>query len=96
MYRIKFFIKCVLVGAFGIAGMLALSRGFGLPIPFLEYGALEAWNVLVGAGLLCVGLCIAFFWRLPRPGKMRRKGAEERSDEWLMHATTTPKGPRGR
>jgi hypothetical protein len=96
MYPIKFFIKCVLIGAFGIAGMLALSRGFGLPIPFLEYGALEAWNVLVGAGLLCVALCIAFFWRLPRPVKMRRRGDGELSDEWLMPATTAPKVPRVR
>lgn len=96
MHRLKFSVKCMLVGAFGIAGILSLSRGFGLPIPFLEYGALEAWNVLVGAGLLCVGLCIAFFWRLPRPAKMRRKGDEELSDEWLVPATTAPKGPRGR
>ena len=96
MYPLKFLIKCVLVGAFGIAGMLALSRGFGLPIPFLEYGSLEAWNVLVGAGLISIGLCVAFFWRLPRPIKMRRKGDEQLSDEWLMPATTAPKVTRGR
>jgi len=96
MYPLKFLIKCVLVGAFGIAGMLALSRGFGLPIPFLEYGSLEAWNVLVGAGLISIGLCVDFFWRLPRPIKMRRKGDEQLSDEWLMPATTAPKVTRGR
>ena len=96
MYPLKFIIKYALVGAFGVAGILALSRGFGLPIPFLEYGALEAWNVLVGAGLLGVGLCIAFFWRLPRPARSRRKGDEPLSDKWLMPATTAPKGPRGR
>jgi hypothetical protein len=96
MYPLKFTIKYALVGAFGVAGILALSRGFGLPIPFLEYGALEAWNVLVGAGLLGVGLCIAFFWRLPRPARSRRKGDEPLSDKWLMPATTAPKGPRGR
>jgi len=96
MYPLKFVAKCVLVGAFGIAGILSLSRGFGMPIPFLEYGALEAWNVLVGAGLLCASLCIAFFWRLPRPLRIRRKGDKELREEWLVHATTMPKGPRGR
>lgn len=96
MYPLKFIIKCVSVGAFGIAGILSLSRGFGMPIPFLEYGSLEAWNVLVGAGLISISLCIAFFWRLPQPLKMRRKGDEELRDEWLVPATTAPKVPRGR
>jgi hypothetical protein len=96
MYPLKFLIKCISVGAFGVAGVLALSRGFGLPIPFLEYGALEAWNVLVGAGLISVGLGIAFFWRLPRRPGVRRKGGEAARDEWLIPASTTPKAPRGR
>jgi hypothetical protein len=97
MYPLKFLIKCVLVGAFGVAGVLALSRGFGLPIPFLEYGALEAWNVLVGAGLIAAGLGIAFFWRLPRRVTVSPKKADEAvRDEWLIPATTTPKAPRGR
>jgi hypothetical protein len=96
MYPLKFLIKCVLVGAFGIAGILSLSRGFGMPIPFLEYGSLEAWNVLVGAGLLSIGLCLAFFWHVPRRVGAPRRGDEEVRDEWLIPATTAPKAPRGR
>jgi hypothetical protein len=91
MYPLKFLIKCVLVGAFGIAGILSLSRGFGMPIPFLEYGSLEAWNVLVGAGLLSIGLCLAFFWHVPRHTGAPRKGDKEMRDEWLVSATTASK-----
>jgi hypothetical protein len=90
MYPLMFLLKCLVVGALGLGGVLSLSRGFGMPIPFLEYGALEAWNVIVGAGLLALSLGCAFFWRAPR----RRKVAKRDSflgidEEWLLQATTT-------
>ncbi len=92
MYPLKITLKYLLVGGFGIAGVLSLSRGFGLPIPFLEYGALEAWNVLVGAGLLAVSLCCGFFWHVrSEAGYSRLKGDEELRDEWLVPVTTAPK-----
>lgn len=86
MYPLKLTLKYLLVGGFGIAGMIALSRGFGLPIPFLEYGSLEAGNIFAGAGFLAVSLCCAFFWRLPR---RRRAVSGANSDEWMLPATTT-------
>lgn len=90
MYPLMFLAKCLVVLVFGAAGVLSLSRGFGLPIPFLEYGALEAWNVIAGAGLLAVSLGCAFFWRAPK----RRRTARLRRDsyvsgEWLLPAGTT-------
>jgi hypothetical protein len=92
MYPLKFIIKCLLVGGLGLAGVLSLSRGFGMPIPFLEYGALEAWNVLVGAGLLAASLCCAFFWHVRRAPAQRD---EEIRDDWLVAVTTAPtKSPR--
>jgi hypothetical protein len=89
MYPLKIILKYLLVGGCGLAGVLSLSRGFGMPIPFLEYGALEAWNVLVGAGLLSVSLCSAFFWHVQRNGST--KGDEELRNEWLVPATTATK-----
>jgi hypothetical protein len=91
MYQIKLTLKYLLVGSFGIAGVLALSRGFGLPIPFLEYGSLEAGNVLAGAGLLAAGMCCAFFWRTPRARRRRAPSDSysEASDEWMVPVTTT-------
>jgi hypothetical protein len=91
MYPFKFTLKYLMVVGFGIAGVLSLGRGFGLPIPYLEYGSLEAWNVIAGAGLLTFSLCVAFFWRLPRP---KQKAARQPynvglSEEWLLQATTT-------
>ncbi|HEY4126557.1 MAG TPA: hypothetical protein VGN70_00725 [Gammaproteobacteria bacterium] len=91
MYPLKFIVKCVLVGGLGIAGILSLSRGFGMPIPFLEYGALEAWNVLVGAALMAMSLCFAFFWHVQRRPVKRDR---ERDSEWLVAVTTAPKAPR--
>jgi hypothetical protein len=91
MYQIKLTLKYLLVGSFGIAGVLALSRGFGLPIPFLEYGSLEAGNVLAGAGLLAASMCCALFWRTPRSRRRRASSDSysEASDEWMAPVTTT-------
>jgi len=87
MYPLKLTLKYLLVGGFGIAGVIALSRGFGLPIPFLEYGSLEAGNVLAGAGLLAGSLGLAFFWHLP-PRSRRRDGFGKPVEEWMAPATT--------
>ena len=90
MYSLKITLKYLLVGGFGAAGVIALSRGFGLPIPFLEYGSLEAGNVVAGGALLAVSLCCAFFWRMPR--RRRRAPGEsygDASDEWMVPVTTT-------
>lgn len=85
MYPLKLTLKYLLVGGFGIAGVLALSRGFGLPIPFLEYGSLEAGNVLAGAGLLAMSMGLAFFWRTPRRrNRAHRDAYAEASDEWMV------------
>lgn len=91
MYPFKFILKYLLVVGLGFAGVLSLGRGFGLPIPFLEYGSLEAWNVIAGAGLLTFSLCVAFFWRLsrPKPQAARRSYETGFGDEWLIPTTTT-------
>jgi len=90
MYPLKLTLKYLLVGSFGIAGVIALSRGFGLPIPFLEYGSLEAGNVFAGAVLIAASLCCGFFWRMPRRRSRRqRNGYAEASDDWMVPATTT-------
>ncbi|HSN17466.1 MAG TPA: hypothetical protein VLV87_04590 [Gammaproteobacteria bacterium] len=91
MYPLKFIVKYLMVAGLGLAGVLSLGRGFGLPIPFLEYGSLEAWNVIAGAGLLTFSLCVAFFWRLSRPKQSaaRRSYSVGFGDEWLMQTTIT-------
>ena len=91
MYPFKFILKYLLVVGLGLCGVLSLGRGFGLPIPFLEYGALEAWNVIAGAGLLTFSLCVAFFWRLPRPKQpaARQPYNVRFGEEWLLQTTTT-------
>ena len=91
MYSLMFTLKYLVVVGFGLAGVLSLGRGFGLPIPFLEYGSLEAWNVIAGAGLLTFSLCVAFFWRLSRPKQQaaRRLYKAGFGEEWLLSTTTT-------
>ena len=90
MYSLKFTLKYLVVVGFGLAGVLSLGRGFGLPIPFLEYGSLEAWNVLAGAGLLTFSLCVAFFWRVSRPKLQAARRSYEVGfgEEWLLSTTT--------
>lgn len=89
MYPFKFILKYLVVVGLGLSGVLSLGRGFGLPIPFLEYGSLEAWNVMAGAGLLTFSLCVAFFWRLPRPKQLaaRRSFEVGFGEEWLVPNT---------
>lgn len=66
MYPLFAFSKFLVVILSGASGVLFVSRGFGMPIPFLEYGSLEAWNVVAGAALLAVSAGSAVFWRIPR------------------------------
>jgi hypothetical protein len=63
LFAVSKFLVVILSGA---SGVLFVSRGFGMPIPFLEYGSLEAWNVFAGAALLAVSAACAVFWRIPR------------------------------
>src|SRR6185503_21375606 len=84
MYPLMLSVKYLIVGALGLGGVLSLSRGFGMPIPFLEYGALEAWNVIAGAGLLALSLGCAFFWRAPRRRKPKRDSYAGMNEEWLL------------
>ena len=69
MYPLFLVSKSIVVFLFGASGILFVSRGFGMPIPFLEYGALEAWNVFAGAALLTVSVAAAVFWHAPRAHK---------------------------
>ena len=72
MYPLFIVSKSIVVFLFGASGVLFVSRGFGMPIPFLQYGALEAWNVLAGAVLLTVSVAAAVFWHVPHtrcPGR---------------------------
>ena len=67
MHPLKAITKYSLVCFCAACGIFLLSRGFGLPIPFLEYGAVETWNVFAGAALLAVAACIAVFWHVGKP-----------------------------
>ncbi len=95
MYPLKVSIKYSLVFFFAACGVLFLSRGFGLPIPFLEYGAVETWNVFAGAALLAVAACVTVFWHTRKPPAKKPAGRQVLADEWLLQGTTTiPPGPR--
>ena len=89
MYPLKVSFKYSLVCLFALSGILSLSRGFGLPIPFLEYGAVETWNVLAGAALLALAAGIAVFWHVGRPQVKKPVRRARMSDDWLLHGTTT-------
>lgn len=90
MRSLKIITKYFLVFLFAACGVLALSRGFGLPIPFLEYGAAETWNVFAGAGLLAVAACITVFWRTRKPkAKKPLPRPNIAADDWLLQGTTT-------
>lgn len=75
MYPLFVVSKSIVVFLFGASGVLFVSRGFGMPIPFLEYGALEAWNVFAGAALLTVSVTAAVFWHAPRAHKAHERMA---------------------
>lgn len=89
MYPLKVSIKYSLVLFFAACGILFLSRGFGLPIPFLEYGAVETWNVFVGAGLLAVAACITVFWHARVPAAKKPVRRQILADEWLLQDSRT-------
>lgn len=89
MYPLKVSIKYSLVFFCAACGILFLSRGFGLPIPFLEYGAIETWNVFVGAALLALAACIAVFWHTRKPAAKKLVRRQTMADDWLLQGTST-------
>jgi hypothetical protein len=89
MYPLKVSLKYFLVFMLALGGFLSLSRGFGLPIPFLEYGAAETWNVLLGAGLLAFAACIAVFWHVGKPQTKKPLSRGRMRDDWLLDGSTT-------
>ena len=89
MYPLKAISKYSLVFFSAACGILFLSRGFGLPIPFLEYGAVETWNVFAGAALLAVAACIAVFWHVRKPEAKKPLPVPAVADDWLFQGTTT-------
>jgi membrane protease YdiL (CAAX protease family) len=96
MYPLKVSIKYSLVLFFAACGILFLSRGFGLPIPFLEYGAIETWNVFAGAALLALAACVTVFWHTRKPSAKKPVQRQIMADDWLLQGTTTiPHRPRG-
>jgi len=88
MHPLKAITKYSLVCFCAACGVLFLSRGFGLPIPFLEYGAVETWNVFAGAALLAVAACVAVFWHVRRPA-VKKPPAAVSADDWLFQGGTT-------
>ena len=72
MKRSIIFFQILMVLTPGVAGVFLLSRGFGMPIPYIEYGATETWNMAAGALLLAASLATAFFWLAGRISHQRR------------------------
>ncbi|MFI4967313.1 MAG: hypothetical protein ACHQAU_01200 [Gammaproteobacteria bacterium] len=89
MYPLKVSIKYSLVFFCAVCGILFLSRGFGLPIPFLEYGAIETWNVFAGAVLLALAACVAVFWHTRKPAAKKPLRRQILADDWLLQGTST-------
>lgn len=89
MYPLKVSIKYSLVFFCAACGILFLSRGFGLPIPFLEYGAIETWNVFAGAVLLALAACVAVFWHARKPAVKKPVRRQILADDWLLQGSST-------
>lgn len=89
MKRSIVFVQLLLILLPGVAGLFLLSRGFGMPIPYIEYGATETWNMAAGAALLAVSLATAFFWLAGRVGRKRRQSHARHAD------ITAPRGLKG-
>ena len=89
MRPLKAITKYSLVFFCAAGGVLSLSRGFGLPILGLEYGAAETWNVFAGASLLAVAACIAVFWHVRKPAEQKPVTHPMAEDEWLFHSSST-------
>lgn len=89
MKRSIVFVQLLLILLPGVAGIFLLSRGFGMPIPYIEYGATETWNMGVGAVLLAVSLTTAFFWLAGRVSRKRRQSRPRHPD------ITAPRGLKG-
>lgn len=86
MYPFMIFTKLSVILMLCASGIFFLSRGFGMPIPYLEYGALEAWNIPAGALLLAAGVSFGFFWKLTH-GETRHESQGD--DGHWVHGTTT-------
>jgi len=89
MHPLKAITKYSLVFFCAAGGVLSLSRGFGMPIPFLEYGAAETWNVFAGAALLAAAACVAVFWHVGRPAEKKPVTPPMAGDEWLFQDSRT-------
>lgn len=72
MKRAMVFFQFLMMLMPGVAGLFLLSRGFGMPIPYIEYGATETWTMVVGALLLAASVATAFFWLAGRVSRRRR------------------------
>lgn len=94
MYPFMVFTKLSVILMLCVSGIFFLSRGFGMPIPYLEYGALEAWNVLAGGVLLAMGVAFGFFWKLGR-SETHAESARGADGHWVHGTTTSPHGFKG-
>ena len=88
MKRSIVFVQLLLILLPGAMGVFLLSRGFGMPIPYIEYGATETWNMAAAAVLLAASLATAFFWLAGRVNRRRRDSRPRHPD------ITTPRGLR--
>ena len=96
MYPFMVFTKLCVILMLCITGIFFMSRGFGMPIPYLQYGALEAWNIPAGAVLLAAGVAFGFSWKVSRSETREEGHGEGRDGHWTHRSTTIThsfKGP---
>ena len=95
MYPFMVFTKLSVILMLCVSGIFFMSRGFGMPIPYLEYGALEAWNIPAGAILLAAGVAFGFFWKVSRSEIHMASQGESRDGHWTQHSTSITHGFKG-
>lgn len=95
MYPFMVFTKLSVILMLCISGVFIMSRGFGMPIPYLEYGALEAWNIAAGAVLLAAGVAFGFFWKVGRRDIQLENQGESHEGRWTQHSSTITHGFKG-
>ncbi len=95
MYPFMVFTKLSVILMLCVSGIFFMSRGFGMPIPYLEYGALEAWNIPAGAVLLAAGVAFGFFWKVSRSETHVESQGESRDGHWTQRSTTITHGFKG-